>query len=311
MELAWIIFQQEVILIAMAMIGFMMLKRGLLSQETLAQLNTVVVKYLTPLVILEAFFKPFELNQVIQFVLTIGVYTAFLFLRIIVGNWYYGRYQNGVSKFATVFGNVGFIGIPLTLAVFDPSFLIITTGLLLVNNFLCWTYGLEMVSVRDMQPKIRFSAKPIWIVFAIGILIQALQLPIPAVISKGIHQLNQVYTPLAMIILGSYFIEITDIKDYKDRQLWQTAAIKMLGWPLINIALLLLIPALTFESFFILVMILSSPCAMMTSLLSRMMGGNYLYGAKLILITTLASLVTVPSLLNLAVWAYQHLYPYN
>ncbi|MCR8968616.1 AEC family transporter [Facklamia sp. 7083-14-GEN3] len=308
MDLAIIIFQQLIILISIAMIGFWLVKKDHFSQNTVSQINKVIVKYLTPLIIIEAFFKPIESELIIQLLLAMIIYTIFLLIRIYVGHWYFGLNENGVAKFATVFGNVGFIGIPLTLAVFDPSFVMITTGLFLITNFFSWTLGLKMISVKNQEPKVKFTARPILVAFLIGAMIQVTSLPIPSVLSKGIHQLNQVYSPLAMIILGAYFVDIAKVSDYLDWKLWQTAAIKLLIWPLINLFMLLLIPGLSFETFFILVMILAGPSAMMTALLSQLIGGDYLKGAKIVLLTTVGSLLTIPLILNLATWLYENYY---
>ncbi|MGX7108129.1 AEC family transporter [Facklamia miroungae] len=308
MDLALIIFKQLIILISIAVIGFSLVKKDLLSQTTISQLNTVIVKYLTPLIIVEAFFKPIHQELIIQFFLAMIIYACFVLLRIYVGHWYFGKDEDGVSKFATVFGNVGFIGIPLTLAVFDPSFVMITTGLFLVTNFFSWTLGLRMIRVKDKEPKVKFSPRPILLAFLIGAIIQVLNLPIPPILSQGIHQLNQVYSPLAMIILGAYFVDIAKVSDYLDWKLWQTAVIKLIIWPLINLFMLLLIPGLSFETFFILTMILAGPSAMMAALLSQLVGGDYLKGAKIVLLTTVGSLITIPLILNFATWLYENYY---
>ncbi|MGF3065957.1 AEC family transporter [Facklamia sp. P12945] len=311
MDLALIIFKQLIILISIAVIGFSLVKKELLTQTTISQLNTVIVKYLTPLIIIEAFFKPIQQDLMTQFFLAMIIYIIFLLMRIYVGHWYFGKNEDGVSKFATVFGNVGFIGIPLTLAVFEPSYVMITTGLFLVTNFFSWTLGLKMIRAKEKEPKITFSARPILFAFLIGVVIQVFKISVPSVVSEGIHQLNQVYSPIAMIILGAYFEDIATLSDYLDWKLWKIASIKLIIWPLINLIMLLFIPGLTFESFFILVMILAGPSAMMTALLSQIVGGDYLSGAKIVLLTTMCSLVTIPLILNLATWLFENYYLFS
>ncbi|MBG9980221.1 AEC family transporter [Facklamia lactis] len=310
MELAVIIFQQLLILIGISFIGFVLVKRSVLSQQTISEINQIIIKYLTPLLIVESFFQPFDQGQTQQMLIAMLVYGGIMLIRVVVGNLIYGRFQEGVSKFATVFGNVGFIGIPLTRAVFGPSMVIITTGILIINNFISWTIGLDMISVKETNRQPKFLQNSIIFAFAIGLFIRLLNLSLPPIMIKGVAQLTSIYSPLAMIVLGSYFVDLLAWEEYRDRRLWLTVVLRLLIWPLLTLGILIWIPHLSFETFYILMMILSGPCAMMTSLLSQIVGGDYLYGAKLVLLTTVGSTVTTPIMLYLSSWLYQSYYPY-
>ncbi|UUX33169.1 AEC family transporter [Fundicoccus culcitae] len=290
-----IVIQQLIVMFLLSLCGYILVKRKDLSGQTISEINKIITLYLTPLVVAKSFLGDFSSEQLVQLLYGMGLYLIFTLMRLFGMRWLYGRYNKTIDQYAVIFGNTGFIGIPLTLAVFGEDYLFLTTGMMLVNNLLNWTVGIPMLTTKSQPMKL--WQNPMIIGLGIGMIFIVTGATLPPVLDSILSTLTSLYTPLAMVCLGSYFVDFS-LKDYfSSRRMWQVIFFRLFFFPAIVLAVVLLIPSLDYHTGFVLVMLQAGPSAMTTAIFSHLYGGDYAHGAKLVFGTTLMSIVSIPLML--------------
>lgn len=140
-----ILLQQTIIMFLLMMLGLLLSRRGMITEQGSRDLSNVLLYAVIPCVILRSYMSEFSMDKlramsisaviaVIAFIASIGV--AYL----ICGT------RHRIENFAVAFGNAGFIGIPLVTAVFgtEAAFYVVSYSTLV--NLLQWTYGIVIIS---------------------------------------------------------------------------------------------------------------------------------------------------------------------
>lgn len=140
-----ILLQQTIIMFLLMMLGLLLSRRGMITEQGSRDLSNVLLYAVIPCVILRSYMSEFSVDKlramgisaviaVIAFVASIGV--AYLTCGT----------RHRIENFAVAFGNAGFIGIPLVTAVFgaEAAFYVVSYSTLV--NLLQWTYGIVIIS---------------------------------------------------------------------------------------------------------------------------------------------------------------------
>ncbi|MBR2916952.1 MAG: AEC family transporter [Oscillospiraceae bacterium] len=296
------VFIQVAVMFIIMSIGILCYKKKMISENTGAELSKFLLMIVNPCVILHAFqieYKPELLNGlVISAILavvsnTLGVIIATLFIRKNPE-----RKEYIVERFAIVFSNCGFMGIPLIQAVVGDIGVFYASTYVAVFNLFTWTYGVSIMkgkmSLKDII-KVLTSAPIISIV--VGILIFIFSVKLPLVIAKPIEFISSLNTPLAMIVTGIYLAR-TDIKSaLKNIRIFAVSALRLIVVPAVMLIVFIFIGAENeiFTSLLIANMIATAcPTASSTLMMSRMFERNAEYASMIITVSTLFSILTIP-----------------
>ena len=296
------VFIQVAVMFIIMSIGILCYKKKMISENTGAELSKFLLMIVNPCVILHAFqieYKPELLNGlVISAILavvsnTLGVIIATLFIRKNPE-----RKEYIVERFAIVFSNCGFMGIPLIQAVVGDIGVFYASTYVAVFNLCTWTYGVSIMkgkmSLKDII-KVLTSAPIISIVVGIAIFIFSVKLPL--VIAKPIEFISSLNTPLAMIVTGIYLAR-TDIKSaLKNIRIFAVSALRLIVVPAVMLIVFIFIGAENeiFTSLLIANMIATAcPTASSTLMMSRMFERNAEYASMIITVSTLFSILTIP-----------------
>ncbi len=296
------VFIQVAVMFIIMSIGILCYKKKMISENTGAELSKFLLMIVNPCVILHAFqieYKPELLNGlVISAILavvsnTLGVIIATLFIRKNPE-----RKEYIVERFAIVFSNCGFMGIPLIQAVVGDIGVFYASTYVAVFNLFTWTYGVSIMkgkmSLKDII-KVLTSAPIISIVVGIAIFIFSVKLPL--VIAKPIEFISSLNTPLAMIVTGIYLAR-TDIRSaLKNIRIFAVSAIRLIVVPAVMLIVFIFIGAENeiFTSLLIANMIATAcPTASSTLMMSRMFERNAEYASMIITVSTLFSILTIP-----------------
>lgn len=296
------VFIQVAVMFIIMSIGILCYKKKMISENTGAELSKFLLMIVNPCVILHAFqieYKPELLNGlVISAILavvsnTLGVIIATLFIRKNPE-----RKEYIVERFAIVFSNCGFMGIPLIQAVVGDIGVFYASTYVAVFNLFTWTYGVSIMkgkmNLKDII-KVLTSAPIISIVVGIAIFIFSVKLPL--VIAKPIEFISSLNTPLAMIVTGIYLAR-TDIKSaLKNIRIFAVSALRLIVVPAVMLIVFIFIGAENeiFTSLLIANMIATAcPTASSTLMMSRMFERNAEYASMIITVSTLFSILTIP-----------------
>ncbi len=287
-------------LFLMMAVGFFFAKRGMLGEQALSQMSSLLLKVVAPCVVIGALQVEFsaELLKTLGAALAVlvglyvlyGVLVHFLFRK-------QPRQTGDPLRFGVMFGNIGFMGLPLIRAVLGEEALVFCTVALAVFNVANWTYGVVLMGERVSLKKAVVNPGVIGTAIAVTLFLLRLRLPGPLL--SAVNYLGDLNTPLAMVVIGGQMASADLLATFRERRLYLATAIKLAALPLLTLAVLLplgLEPLLTLT----VVILAACPTAGVTSMFSQMFHKDTALSAQLVTLSTLLSVVTLPLITLLA-----------
>ncbi len=199
-------------------------------------------------------------------------------------------------KFASVYSNCGFMGIPLIEALLGTDGTFFAIPYLAVFNILLWSHGIGLYEMNG-NGKIQWnkvvknpciiSSVLGFVLFLFGVIYK-----MPNVVTKPVFYLASMNTPLSMIIIGANFVSITE-PFHRDKMAWEVSFIRNILFPLIYIAILLIIPMNTDAKIATLAMA-SAPIAGVSVLFCLMFNKSTDFPSRALCLSTIFSVVTLP-----------------
>ncbi len=222
----------------------------------------------------------------------------------------YPKDVSGIAEFAMSMPNNGFMGFPVALIFFGDSGLLLMLAHNAAMNFFIFTYGVKLL--RDMKagdrppvtPKRFFKAtlklllNPNILALFIGFAFSLSGIGVPGVLDEYLLYIGNVSTPMAMIFIGS------TLTNYKFRDIISSvmtiegSVVKLLVLPLLTLAAVAFLPVDPLIRS-ILVLGISFPTAATVSMLSEQEGLDAGVASKILFLSTVASIGTVPLLIHI------------
>lgn len=206
--------------------------------------------------------------------------------------------DRGVYRTLLVLTNCGFMGYPLSLAVFGEKGLF----LMIIANavFMLYTYSVGVVMLvygRDEKLTIRAALKSVVsipVVSAIaGLLIFAFGIQLPPLLGNFLDTVGGITIPLSMIIIGIQLAESKAGEVLKNKNILETLLLRLILFPAILFLIFMGIPMDPFVRC-IVIFAMVMPSAAVIPMLSEIYGANAKLAAQVVFITTLCSLITIP-----------------
>ena len=285
-----------VILFAMAM-GFLAHRLGYFNSETDQRLSKVVLNITMPAMIVAAVITGDTLPELAEVLAVLKVAAVFYLLemvfalaapRLLGGT----PGQKGVWRFGLVFGNIAFIGYPVATALFGPGALFYAVILAMPFNLLSFTLGpLMLVGAKRFQWKQLIT--PCTTAAVLGLFFALTRLRPPALVGECLAFVGNVTVPLSLLVVGSLLAGLPMGQVFKSPRLWCLSALRLLVLPGV---LYIILRALGTESLLlgITVIEMAMPVAINGSMLCLEYGGDKECMAQATLLTTAASIITIP-----------------
>lgn len=304
MDLAFNVFTQVIVLFLLIAVGILCYRLKLISKHGNRQLSNFLLSVVTPALILASYQKPFDAA------LAKGLLWAFLLAAIshligIVVSYLCLRGQKDdprlpVERFATIYSNCGFMAIPLISAVLGADGVFYAGAYLTVFNLLSWTQGVFMLSgERDMKSVLKVFFSPTIISIVLGLILFFTGISLPAPIASAINYVSDLNTPLAMIVTGVSIAQMNIFSAFKSWKLYYVSFLRLLLVPGLMLVVLLLIPC---DDTVRMVNLIGTACpaGASTVLFANRYNKDSTHASKLIAITTVFSILTIPVLLGAA-----------
>lgn len=300
MEIIFTIVQQVSMMYVLMAIGFVVYRKKIVNEEGTKQLSNLLVWVINPLIMLTRYQMEFSMIKLkelgISFVVSLGA----MLLGFLIGKIVFKKEQR-IDKFAIGFANAGFIGIPLVTSIMGIDKVFFLSAYLVCFNILSYTYGIYMVSGNKKLITVKSLAlNPGIIAVIFGLLIFISPIKLPGIIFNAFNLVGQTNTPIAMILLGTYIAKSKLISLFSDKYAYFVCFVKLILIPLVVIIIFKFLPYELAEIKMVVLIAMCTPVGLTVPMFSQMYGGNYEYGAKLVGLSTLLSLATIPVILYLA-----------
>ncbi len=294
-----ILIKQIFVMLAMMSIGVVLYKIKAVDEAGVAQLSNIALYVATPCVVLRSLAIPFDAEKVSVGLLVILFFFIIFIVSVIIGTFGCGR-ADRVGTFAVVFSNSGFVGIPLIQGILGDEYVFYVTMTMVASTLTFWTYGVYLMSGDKNEVSVKkIITNPNLIAVIVGIILFCAPIELPYIIAQTINGMANVNTGVGMIILGATLGASNIGLMIADTRLYKAILLRLVVVPLACIPILLLMPV-PFEVRMVMMIIAAAPAASATSMLALKYGGDYSYGTGLAIGTTIASMVTMPLVLALA-----------
>ncbi|MCJ7842347.1 AEC family transporter [Lederbergia sp. NSJ-179] len=301
---ALVSFAQEMIMLyGFIFLGYIARKKGILNRHA-DQVMTQLVLYITlPALILASMDISFSVHILKEMLVLCGLSIYILFLACLLAKWIRKKAKveedrKKVVEALIIFGNQGFIGYAVSYALFGDQGIVYATMFNIPYLVLIWTYGIFIF----VQSKHSFSWSQIFlnpglVSTLIGLIVFIFPFHWPLVILGGLESVGKMTVPLSMLLIGSIFVRVRtkDVFVYiKNRYVWLTTGMRLIIIPICLLPFTLF--SIPFALMAIAVLVSGMPAAPTVSMYAQKFGGDVPFASITVFLTTLASIITIPSL---------------
>ena len=308
-----LVSRQVGVLFALMAVGFLCNKRRLLDETAVKGMTELLVLVVTPCIIVHSFlqqtFAPSLLGDLgwalaaSAFAQVAGTVLAVIFLR---GG---DPRREGVMRFAVVFSNAGFMGIPLENALLGADGVFFGAMYVVVFNLTCWSLGVAMMCRGAGGAGWRsLLVNPGTVGVSIGLPLFLFSVEIPEVAARPVEMLADLNTPLAMIMAGWYLAK-TDLRAVlRRRAAYGVAVLRLVAAPIAVVGALaglrMLVPALNPTMCEAVTIAAAAPVAALTTVIAARYDRDVSTATGLVAGTTLLSIATMPPIVGFAMWLF-------
>ena len=203
-----------------------------------------------------------------------------------------------LERFAAIYSNCGFMGIPLVRGIYGSEGVLYITTFMAVFNIFVWTHGVYMMEGKVSRKMVLEAVKtPAIVATVLGFALFILRIHIPGLLLTTLEYLDSMNTPLAMIAAGATIAQTNIVKALKKPGLYYVSLIKLIIVPAVVIGMLSFLPV---DNVVIGTVILASACpaAATGTLFAIRYKKDSFYAAELFAVTTLLSIITLPVIMT-------------
>ena len=325
------------ILFLMMIPGILLKKCKLCSDGFGKGVSNLVLYIAQPALIFLAYLKAFDAevlkNCLVVLVLSIVAHCIFLLALLFYNKTTEDRRR--MLRFATIFSNAAFMGIPLITAVLGAEYTIYASIYNITFNMFLWTLGVHICTANNVLDdgtvlKSEASVKkallhPVTIAAALGLACFFLTKYIPIheyingdyfrdkplgqvedniiysnIIFKPLESISNLVAPLSMLVLGLRIADINFRGFFKDKHMYLFVLLRHFALPAIVLlaiwGLKLAGVPVTKEIFKVIILMAAAPAASSATMFAEKYDCDAAYVSKIVALSTILSIVTMPIL---------------
>ena len=301
------VFVQVLILFVLMGFGFIGNKTKLITEDGSRVMSDIVLYFVTPCLIINSF-SSMKMDKEHLYGLIVCFVAFFVIMAstiVLVHLIFRGKNEQKkrVLRFAVVFSNVGYMGIPLQEAVLGPEGVFYGSVCVGMFNIFVWTYGLVCSSgdFKNMSVK-KVLFNPGIVAVTIGLIIFLFSIPVKEYVppvSQTLSLMAGLNTPVAMMVIGFNLANSNIWSSLKSVSTYVVAALRLVIIPLAALFVMLLF-GIRGDILVSLVIAASSPVAAVTTVFAIKYYNDINTSVNLVAFTTLLSIVTMPIIVALA-----------
>ncbi len=308
------VFTAVLALAVLAVPGFLLAKFKMLPESAGGVLSTIVLYGSQPVMVFMSFqtkFRPdVAINMLYVAILSIIIHFAmFGIISLVIRNKSKSA-KIATVKYASLFSNCGYMGLPFLDIVFDGSgeIIIYAAIVIAIFNIFNWTLGVYMLTGDKKTisfKKVLVNPTILGIIlgalyfFIIGNPIVNLTVPnttIDNIVQKvmaSVDVIGDLVTPLSLTVIGIRLANVKFKALFTDKWAYVSVLMKLVVMSILTmivVAFLPLEPVVKYVMFFL----LSMPSATSTTMFSIKFGGDGDSASVFVLLSTILSILTIP-----------------
>lgn len=206
--------------------------------------------------------------------------------------------DKGICRMQLAFSNVGYMGIPLTIAVFGEKAGLLILLMNIPFTILICSFGIFLMlhqkgdGILNRELLKRMVNLPV-IFSVIGVIILITGVRLPEVVNGGLEMISGTMVPIGMLIVGIQLSKTNPMGILSGRNIWMSF-LSLIVIPGLTMGISALLPQSDIVTV-TLVYAMAMPVGTMCAALAEEFQRNTLLASEVMALTTLLSLVTLPA----------------
>ena len=304
MEQFLIALTQIGIFLILICVGILTVKLKIFDAHALAAISKMVIQISLPSYIfinaVNSATRQSLMNSLVVVPIGIALYIILVAVSVLIEKGFHLQgNRKRVFRASLIFGNIGFMGIPLASAVYPDTALLYVSVFTIVDQLFFWTYGVLLTKPASDE-KEKFSPanlknllSPPLVAIVLAIIFIVAGIRIPAVISSSLTVIGNTSMPLALIYIGGALFT-SDIRPVlRCGELYGGIIVKMTALPVLCYVVMCML-GISSDMAGTLAFLVALPGIEMVPMLAKTSGSDGDYAVCAIMLTTVASLITLP-----------------
>lgn len=304
MEQFFVVLNQIGIFLILIIFGILAVKFGILDEYSLGNVSKLVMRMALPAYIFintaEGATRQGLAESLLVIPLAIALYLMLFLLSLLLEKVFHLKGNRGhVFRAIVMFGNVGFMGIPLVVELYPDTALLYISLFTILDQGLFWTYGVSLTKpVSEQKEKISLKnlknlLSPALVAIVGATVLVLLNIHLPKLLTTTLSKLGTASMPLSLLYIGG-MLSMTDVrKVLRCGELYAEIGLKMLVLPIVFFLVMKLCQVPT-DMAGTMTFLTGLPAINMVAMLSKNNGSDGDYAVCAVMMTTLACLVTLP-----------------
>ena len=297
-----IIIHQLMVMMVLVMIGFILFKKKIVSQEGNRSLSLILLSVIVPATIINAY--QIEYNAQMAKLLGVAFIASLVtqVLAVVLANIFIKKESReaAINRFSIVYPNSAFIGIPLISAMVGSEGVFFLSAYIAIFNIFMFTHGvIVMKGSLSLENLKAGMLSPVIISTLLAVAMYFLQISLPSVLLQSVGFLASTMTPLAMLVAGFSIAQSDLTKIFGKMSIYLVSFVKSILLPFITLGLLIAFSVDRNVALAILIAV-ACPSAIANTTMAVKYDRNYIYASEVFTVNTIISLFTIPLVIFIA-----------
>ena len=299
------VLQKIIVLFIVMVAGYICKKSKILNISSTKTLSNLLTYITNPCLIFCSLQMEYNTETLKRagyiFLLSVLVHTIMAIISHFLFSKCKSRTSRSVYSYALTYMNCGFMGYPIMMAIFgNEQGLFYGVIYSTVFNLFTWTHGIIIMNPQNGKiPWKKLIYNPALIASVSSIILFLTRFMLPGTLKDGLTMLGDMTFPLSMIIIGSLLADMKLTKIFSQPSVYAFSFLKLLIVPLVMLVIAKLLHLPDYISITAVTMC-AVPSASSTAILAEVYDNDSALAARLVGVTTLFCLITMPFMLWLS-----------
>lgn len=295
-----VIFEQVLILIIFAMIGFALAKMKVVDANHTKNITGLLVYVFSTC----NTFRTFATNFNVSFIMSNYslIIASLIVLAVLLVVTYFiakpmsqSKYEQYVYQYSLIMPNFGYMGYVLAEALFGEAGLI---GIMVFSiPMLIYIYLISFCILTKKPVSVKGLVNALTVTMALGMVVGLAEIELPTVVTSVLDTSRACMGPVSMILAGIVISRFRFREILSNWKIYFVTALRLIVMPLtFGVCLGFFFPVYVVQSA---VIFLSMPCGLNTVVFPDLVGEDCKIGAGLALVSSLLSCATIPIVFNI------------
>ena len=305
MHISLLLMNQIIQLFIMIFMGFIIVKAKLLKAEDSKILSVIVLYLVIPCVIINAFQVDYTPQTVKGLLIALaGSVMTQVILLIVVSILGRVFHLNEVEVASIYYSNSGNLIVPIVTFILGKEWVLYGCVFMSVQLVFIWTPCKKIISRESTYDWRKIVLNINMISIAIGIILFLTRIHLPAIINNTLSAVGSMIGPASMIVTGMLFAGMDFRQIFANKRIYFVTFLRLIAVPLMALVLLKISHLADLSAdgpTLILIVFLAviTPFVSTVTQMCQVYGNDSRYASAINVVTTLASIVTMPLLVML------------